>query len=82
MTITSKTVNNFGYISITIMMALLLLLWFRVVPESFTVPFFVIALGLFLTRIFLRIKLAQIERQTLQANKQQPPPAQSVEHDN
>lgn len=60
-----RTLNNFGYVSITIMMGLLLLLWFKVVPDSFAVPFLVIALVLVLMRIVLRIKLIRMERDTL-----------------
>ncbi len=71
MPITARTVNNLGYISITVMMAMLLLLWFGIVPESFTVPFFVVALGLFLTRIVLRIKLARSERLAHKSTRQQ-----------
>ncbi|MEO8168050.1 MAG: hypothetical protein ABI623_07380, partial [bacterium] len=65
MNLTTTTVNNFGYISITIMMALLLLLWFKVVPGTFTIPFFIIALALFIARIVMRIKLARMEREAM-----------------
>lgn len=71
MPISARTINNLGYISITIMMAMLLLLWFGIVPESFTLPFFVIALALFLTRIVLRIKLARSERLENRNSRQQ-----------
>jgi len=71
MTLTSKTVNNFGYVSVVIMLTLLVLVWFRLVPDSFTIPFFVIALVLFVVRLVLRIRLATLERQALQSNKRQ-----------
>ena len=71
MNLTSKTINNFGYVSITIMMALLLLLWFRIVPDSFTIPFFVIAAALFIVRLVLRIRLIKLERKALQTNNRQ-----------
>ena len=71
MTLTSKTVNNFGYVSVVIMLTLLVLVWFRLVPDSFTIPFFVIALVLFVVRLVLRIRLAKLERQALQSNKRQ-----------
>ncbi len=64
-----RTLNNLGYISITIMMGLLLLLWLRIVPDSFAVPFLVIALALVLLRIVLRIKLIRQERDALRAHK-------------
>lgn len=68
MNLTAHTINNFGYVSITIMMAMLLLLWFKVVPESFTIPFFIVALGLFGARIIMRIKLTRMEREALHSN--------------
>lgn len=75
MPITARTINNLGYISITVMMAMLLLLWFRIVPESFTIPFFVVAAGLFLTRIILRIKLARLERRERAISPEQQKPS-------
>jgi len=66
--LTTRTINNFGYVSITIMMGLLLLLWFKVVPESWTIPFFIIALALFGVRVIMRIKLARNEREALRSN--------------
>jgi hypothetical protein len=64
-----QTLNNIGYISITIMMGLLLLLWFKIVPDSWAVPFLVIALALVGARIVLRIKLIRMERAALRAQK-------------
>ncbi len=64
-----RTLNNAGYISITIMMGLLLLLWFKIVPDSWAVPFLVIALALVVARIVLRIKLIRKERAALRAQK-------------
>ena len=69
MNITPKTVATYGYISIPVMLIMLALLWFRIVPESYTIPFFSIALGLFVVRIFLRIQLARNERRALEAKK-------------
>lgn len=70
MKITPKTVAVFGYISIPVMLIMLALLWLRIVPETLTIPFFSIALGLFLVRIFLRIQLARSERRALEAKRQ------------
>ncbi len=64
-----RTLNNAGYISITIMMGLLLLLWFKIVPDSWAVPFLLIALALVFARIVLRIKLIRKERAALRAQK-------------
>ncbi|MER3524067.1 MAG: hypothetical protein C4326_08355 [Ignavibacteria bacterium] len=68
MRLDQRTVNNLGYISITIMMAMLVLLWFRIVPDSFAVPFFVLALLLFLSRIVLRVTLFRQERKAMREN--------------
>ncbi|MBX2992488.1 MAG: hypothetical protein KF749_15150 [Bacteroidetes bacterium] len=70
MNITPKTVAVFGYISIPVMLIMLALLWFRIVPDTLTIPFFSIALGLFLVRIVLRIQLARNERRALEAKRQ------------
>lgn len=67
MNLTTRTINNFGYVSITIMMGMLLLLWFKVVPQSFTIPFFIIALALFAARIVMRIKLTRMEREAMRS---------------
>jgi hypothetical protein len=74
MTITLKALNTFGYISIGIMTVMLLLLWFNIVPQSLTIPFFVVALGLFLVRLVLRIRLAMIERKALRPPKNRKTP--------
>jgi hypothetical protein len=68
-TINQRTLNNLGYISITVMMAMLLLLWFKIVPDSFSVPFLLIAVALVLVRIVLRIKLIRMEREALRSRK-------------
>jgi Ca2+/Na+ antiporter len=59
--------NNLGYISITVMMLMLLLLWFKLVPQWLTLPFFLVALALVVVRIVLRVKLIQKERQESQS---------------
>ncbi len=69
MTINQRTLNNLGYVSITVMMAMLLLLWFKIVPDSFAVPFLLIAAALVLVRIVLRIKLIRMEREVLRSRK-------------
>lgn len=64
-----RTLNNLGYISITVMMLMLLLLWFKIVPEWLTLPFFLVALALVAVRIILRIKLIRKEREESPSNK-------------
>lgn len=53
--LSTTTINVIGYISLAIMLILLLLVWFRIVPESYAIPFAIIAGVLFLTRVTLRI---------------------------
>jgi hypothetical protein len=60
--ITTRTVNVFGFISIAIMVILLLLIWQQLVPRSLYIPFFLIAIGLFIVRIVLRVIVARAER--------------------
>ena len=52
----------YGFVSITIMLILLILIWFRLVPETYYWPFFIIAALLFLTRVVLRFKAARDEK--------------------
>jgi len=44
------------------MLILLILIWFRLVPETYYWPFFIIAALLFLTRVVLRFKAARDEK--------------------
>lgn len=69
MNLTAKSVNTLGFVGIAIMLMLLALLWFRVVPESWTIPFFIVALSLFLTRLVLRVLLIRKEKHSLQKKK-------------
>jgi len=59
---TSKGVTIYGFVSITVMLILLILIWLRLVPESWYWPFFVIAALMFLSRIILRFKAARDEK--------------------
>lgn len=65
MTLTPRTVSIFGYVSLAVMVTLLLLLWLHIVPDTMAVPFFVIAVVLFLTRIVIRFIVARRERKAL-----------------
>jgi hypothetical protein len=60
--ITSRAVTIYGFISITVMLVLLVLIWFRLVPETYYWPFFTIAALLFIARIVLRVTAARNER--------------------
>ncbi len=61
--------NLLSYIFITIMLVMLGVLVFRLVPDSLAIPFFVVALVLFVTRRVLRMQLAKQERDTLQSKR-------------
>ncbi len=60
--LSSRSVNVFGFISIGIMIIMLLLIWRQAVPPSMYVPFFLVAVGLFIIRIVLRIMVSRAER--------------------
>jgi len=62
--ITTKAVTIYGFISITVMLILLILIWFRLVPETYYWPFFIIAALLFVTRIVLRFMAGKSERRS------------------
>jgi len=60
--ITPRVVTVYGIAGISVMIVLLALLFFRAVPRSLEIPFFIIALALFLGRVGLRIALARQEK--------------------
>lgn len=71
--ITSKAVTLYGFVSITVMLVLLLLIWFRLVPETYYWPFVAIAAFLFFSRIVLRIKAAKNERRGVGSDSDRTP---------
>ncbi|MCZ6775641.1 MAG: hypothetical protein O7D34_04185 [Ignavibacteria bacterium] len=66
--ITHKAVNTYGYISISVMLVLLVLVWFEVVPKSLYIPLFLVAAALFGGRLVLRVLLV---RQLRRKNEEQ-----------
>jgi hypothetical protein len=62
MKITSKATNIYGYAAIAVMAVLLLLVALKLVPYSWQMPLFGIALALYLVRITLRLVLARQAR--------------------
>ncbi len=62
MKLTAAGIRVFSYISLAIMLVMLLLLWFRIVPDSLLIPFFIVALVMSAIRIVLRLRLAKITR--------------------
>ncbi len=73
--ISAKTVSMTGVISIIIMAVLLALIVFEQVPRTLYVPFFIVALALFVIRIVLRVLLARQQRRQRAAQPPPPPPA-------
>ena len=62
MKLTAAGVTVFSYISLAIMLVMLLLIWFRIVPDTLLIPFFTVAVVLSIARIVLRIRLAKATR--------------------
>lgn len=60
--ITPRWVNIYGYVFLVIVVAMLVLVWFRIVPQSMFVPLFLIALVLYMVRITLRLLLERQRR--------------------
>lgn len=75
--ITQRFVNLYGTIGIIVMIALLALLYFKMVPTSLEIPFFIVAVLLFIGRVVLRVALARQEKRAKSAGggegSQQPP---------
>jgi hypothetical protein len=62
MHMTQRGLNIYGYVSVTVMLVLLLLVVFKQVPVSWYRGLFLIALVLFLIRITLRLVVARQAR--------------------
>ncbi len=60
--ITPRWVNVYGYVFLVIVVAMLVLVWFRLVPQSMYVPLFLIALVLYMVRITMRLLLERQRR--------------------
>ncbi len=60
--ITPRWVSIYGYVFLVIVVAMLVLVWFRLVPQSMFVPLFLIALVLYMVRITLRLLLERQRR--------------------
>lgn len=60
--ITPRWVNIYGYVFLFVIVAMLVLVWFRLVPQSLFVPLFLVALVLYLIRITLRLLLDRQRR--------------------
>ncbi|RPH33985.1 hypothetical protein EHM92_08025 [bacterium] len=60
--ITPRWVNLYGYVFLAIVAAMLVLVWFQLVPQSLYIPLFLVALVLYLIRITLRLLLERQRR--------------------
>jgi len=60
--LTPRWVNVYGYVFLVIVVAMLVLVWFKLVPQSMYVPLFLVALTLYLIRITLRLMLERQRR--------------------
>ena len=69
-----KLVSLYGFASIIIMAVLLGLIFFEVVPRSFSLAFFIVALVLFIGRIVLRFLLSRQERRMRSAEAEEEEP--------
>jgi hypothetical protein len=64
----TKIVTLYSYVSIGAMLAMLFLMWFRIVPRSYYLPFFFAALALMISRVILRL-IVRRQQKREQANK-------------
>jgi Flp pilus assembly protein TadB len=60
--ITRRGVALYGYVALAVMAAMLVLIWYKLVPPSWYWTLFGIALVLFLLRVTLRLLLARRQR--------------------
>jgi hypothetical protein len=57
-----QTLNISGFITVGIMAVMFGLAYSRLVPETLTIPFFVVALLLLIVRVVMRVIVARRER--------------------
>ena len=62
MRISERTVNSFGYIGLTVLVILAILVWLRLVPDYLQLPVFCLALILLLVRLTLRLLAQRTKR--------------------
>lgn len=60
--LTPRFVNVYGYVFLGIVLIMLVLIWFKVVPQSMYIPLFMVAVVLYLVRITLRLVLERQRR--------------------
>ena len=62
--LTEQAANRFGLAAVLVMAALLVLVYFRIVPPSWNLPLFIVAVALFAIRLLLRVMIARRNRRT------------------
>ena len=70
--LTRKFLNVYGIVGIVLMAILLLLIWLKIVPESYNIPLFSVALVLWASRMVLRMLLVRKERREASTDSQTP----------
>ena len=60
-----RFVTMFGIFGLIVMTALLVVVWFRLVPTDYYVPLFAFAFVIWATRLTMRVMLARKERREL-----------------
>ena len=71
--ITAKFVNMYGWVGVSIMALLLVLVWLKVLPKSLYIVAFLVAVSLFVGRVVLRLLLTREERRL---RTEEPPPGE------
>ena len=63
--------NSFGYIALTVLIILALLVWLHIVPDYLQLPLFFLALTLLLVRLTLRLLAQRTKRQNEEAARRE-----------
>jgi hypothetical protein len=73
--ITKRTVDIFGIVSVSVVLALLIAMVLHLVPQNYSLPLALIAMALFLLRITMRLTYAYQQRKAKEGVKEPPPEA-------
>ena len=70
--LTRKFLNVYGIVGVVVMAAMLLLIWFKLVPPSYYIPLFSVALVLWISRLVMRVLLVRKEKREASVESQPP----------
>lgn len=70
--LTREFLNIYGIVGITVMAVALLLIWLKVVPSEYYLPLFIIAFGIWISRLLMRWVLARREKREAVSDKETP----------